>query len=532
MFKLPYVSAKVSHILSIIFLTLPFPLMFQHCGLKTDVAHLSSEDSKNSPLFSTGLISISECSEGFHSENGTCISDHKVCTLNGNLGSKGWLNGSWSSCTVCKGGTTSYSGQCFDNWIVAEAYASELNNCWQDGTWVCLNQKIKGYIGTPDKYAITSATSAQFIIRYTGASSVSLTPDLILLSGTGTKGCVKSVSNGSSASEKIVTISKCSGTGNLRIRIQSGSATQSSGVVLGSFGPSPDIMVINNSGFSNIQTSSMVSNYLGANGSPIPFELIYPSDWQNRTNIPVIIHIHGGAWSAGSYSEDSKLAQAIASLGFIVINTNYTLAPKSPTNYPVLSLPNIAYIGPDDITALVRYVTSKLVDIHADPTKVSIMGGSAGGHLASLEATRSSSTDIKFKCLLELAGPSDLKYAANNSNYPYTAWIIKSVFGNNSNYLNSKSPAKSSSLRASKVAIFHQIRDNIVPIEHALQFSHSLKNKLSSSNLFNVYGREKNNFVGETQMLPFKDSSRVTHLFSDFEMAQNAIKSFLQTQCK
>src|SRR5262249_29813713 len=45
---------------------------------------------------------------------------------------------------------------------------------------------------------------------------------------------------------------------------------------------------------------------------------------------PVLLHIHGGGWFAGSAAGERKFGMTIATAGFVVVNIDYALAPEHP----------------------------------------------------------------------------------------------------------------------------------------------------------------------------------------------------------
>jgi len=459
-------------------------------------------------------------------EQNKCVSNQKSCSSMNKLGSQLWSNNNWSNCKTCAGGYTAFSGQCFENWFAARYYTSYLTNCWHDGIISCPNQLIEGMISAPSVYAATSSQKIEFTIFYTRASKVNLSEKHVLIDGTATSSCKKSIS-GTGLVERKVMITGCSGIGNIRITIAAGSATHVTGASLGEFGPSPNVMIVNKNSFpidSTIKTS--IHSYTGSNGSQINFELSKPSDYQSRKNIPILIWIHGGSWVAGSYKDESALAQSIAKLGFVVVNVNYTLA-KFNSVYPTLKIPNSPYsIGPNDINRLVQFVKDHYKEVNGNINNISIGGGSAGGHLTMLQATRSDNP-INFKCVLAGSAPSDLNLGVNNQNYPYTSWIFQSIFGRDAKDLSYFSPSiQVTNLRAEKLALFHQIRDNLVPIEQTLQMSYQVKTKASNVDLFQFYGFDEN------QIIYKPEPSQVTHLYNDTALLLASMKAFLYTECR
>src|SRR5882724_13268752 len=93
---------------------------------------------------------------------------------------------------------------------------------------------------------------------------------------------------------------------------------------------------------------------------------------------PVLIYIHGGGFVAGNKRTpgspfyDNIMLWAVKS-GFVGVNATYRLAPQSP--WPA---------GPEDLAAVVQWVSSKIAERGGDPSRIYLMGQSAGAvHVAN-----------------------------------------------------------------------------------------------------------------------------------------------------
>ena len=89
---------------------------------------------------------------------------------------------------------------------------------------------------------------------------------------------------------------------------------------------------------------------------------------------PAAVMIHGGAWVGGDKTMDNKvyICQVMAANGYVVFNINYRLAPKVRIKAQV-----------EDAMAAVIWVKEHAKEYGADPERVGVVGGSAGGHLAA-----------------------------------------------------------------------------------------------------------------------------------------------------
>jgi len=103
------------------------------------------------------------------------------------------------------------------------------------------------------------------------------------------------------------------------------------------------------------------------------FDIYIPET--TATRLPLIILVHGGAWSSGDKNDVSAVANFIASQDFVVINTNYRL------------LPDFSYPAPlQDFQMLLQWVNQNSEQYRIDVTRVGMSGHSAGGHLIALYA--------------------------------------------------------------------------------------------------------------------------------------------------
>jgi acetyl esterase/lipase len=95
-----------------------------------------------------------------------------------------------------------------------------------------------------------------------------------------------------------------------------------------------------------------------------------------KASRPIVV-IHGGFWSAGDRGQATLSSRRLAELGFTVFDIDYRLAPQ----------PNWqAAIG--DVKCAMGWVKrhAKSDDWNIDATKLTLLGRSAGGHLALMAA--------------------------------------------------------------------------------------------------------------------------------------------------
>lgn len=100
---------------------------------------------------------------------------------------------------------------------------------------------------------------------------------------------------------------------------------------------------------------------------------IYTED--SLRNAPVIIHFHGGAWRIGNKRSVKQQPQAFNDAGYVFVSAGYPLLPKYPVETQAYSVAKAA-----------AWVRRNIAQYGGDPTRIYLMGHSAGAHLATLVA--------------------------------------------------------------------------------------------------------------------------------------------------
>jgi acetyl esterase/lipase len=102
-----------------------------------------------------------------------------------------------------------------------------------------------------------------------------------------------------------------------------------------------------------------------------------------------ILVIHGGFWSAGQRGEASLASQHLADLGFTVFDADYRLEPQPNWQSAV-----------GDVKCAIGWIKqhASSPEWNVDPTKLTLLGRSAGGHLALIAAYTAEATDLPPTC--------------------------------------------------------------------------------------------------------------------------------------
>jgi acetyl esterase/lipase len=96
---------------------------------------------------------------------------------------------------------------------------------------------------------------------------------------------------------------------------------------------------------------------------------------QGSTRRAAIVVVHGGAWRHGDKGENPASNRWLAANGFLVLDIRYRLAPVADWRVPVA-----------DVGRAVMWLGANADALGIEPTRVALLGRSAGAHLALLAA--------------------------------------------------------------------------------------------------------------------------------------------------
>lgn len=110
--------------------------------------------------------------------------------------------------------------------------------------------------------------------------------------------------------------------------------------------------------------------------SPGGEDLLLDVSWpEGEGPFPMVVNIHGGAFFMATKAIDEALCRHLTNHGYTVINVNYRLAPQH--KFPA---------AVNDCLGAVVWAKAHARDYRGDPSRVAVMGGSAGGNLAGMVA--------------------------------------------------------------------------------------------------------------------------------------------------
>ena len=117
-------------------------------------------------------------------------------------------------------------------------------------------------------------------------------------------------------------------------------------------------------------------------GFSLALDIYRPS--QHARDCPVLLQIHGGAWTIGKNNQGIPLMVRMAAQGWICFSISYRLSPQA--------------VFPDhliDCKRAIHWIKANGISYGADPNFIVVTGGSAGAHLAALTALTAG--DVEFQ---------------------------------------------------------------------------------------------------------------------------------------
>jgi acetyl esterase/lipase len=114
---------------------------------------------------------------------------------------------------------------------------------------------------------------------------------------------------------------------------------------------------------------------------PLKYDVYAPA---GAKNLPCIVIIHGGGWSANDEHIMRGLAREIAKSGrYVVFSIDYRWIGAQDGDDPGNSMAHLI----EDVYGALAHIMEHAVEYGGDPTRIAVTGDSAGGHLSAAAAT-------------------------------------------------------------------------------------------------------------------------------------------------
>lgn len=221
---------------------------------------------------------------------------------------------------------------------------------------------------------------------------------------------------------------------------------------------------------------------------------------------PLVVLVHGGCWMDGTREEMGFYAVNLARRGYVTASVDYRLSEEAP--YPAAI---------DDLRSAVQWLTTNAATYDIDPSRIALMGASAGGHLVEYlgYAANTSTKEYpngsgpKVQAIIPLYGWSDLTDASVNYQY-YMELFLGSKYADAPKLYEEASPITHVDKQDPPTLLLHGTIDTIVPITQA----DNLAKKLEQNDVPYIYAPFKGGYHGYDM---FKDSNpSVMYLIEEF----------------
>jgi acetyl esterase/lipase len=213
-------------------------------------------------------------------------------------------------------------------------------------------------------------------------------------------------------------------------------------------------------------------NHATVNGTPLALDVYLPRE-RPRTPGRAVLVIHGGFWAAGQKGEATLASRRLADLGFTVFDVQYRITPQP--NWKTAT---------GDVKCAIGWVKqhAETADWNVDPRKVTLLGRSAGGHLALMAAYAPEDPELPASCdvtntsvesVIALYAPTDLAWGYK---YPANKWVtdsrakMRAFLGGAPDQAGDRyhalSPLERVTTAAPRTLLAHGGRDQFVPHGH------------------------------------------------------------------
>ena len=152
------------------------------------------------------------------------------------------------------------------------------------------------------------------------------------------------------------------------------------------------------------QAAPTTYTYKTVDGQALQLD-VYAPEAGGAAPVPVIILFHGGSWKAGDKAALASECRYFAQRGIVAVSANYRFVQKGAEG--IAGTKAICLI---DVKSAIRWVKSRAAQLHIDPARTILGGGSAGGHLATMADLNTTTNDPKDDLSIPTAGVALVLY--------------------------------------------------------------------------------------------------------------------------
>jgi acetyl esterase/lipase len=233
--------------------------------------------------------------------------------------------------------------------------------------------------------------------------------------------------------------------------------------------------------------------YVSAGGPEQQLDLFLPT---NKKHLPLIVFIHGGGFGHGDKMGDSLNPDELQLLwaGFAMASINYRLAPGAHWPAPI-----------EDCKAAIRWLKVHADEYGYDPSRIGVIGESAGAQLVALLCTTSGtkkfdtgenldqSSDVN--CAVDLFGPTDFT-AAEVSDDGGAAALFGGPIKDHLDAAKAASPIFYIHPDQPPILVIHGTADHLVPFLQSERFVDAMEKAGAPFYFHTVVGAGHNPYFG------------------------------------
>ncbi len=194
---------------------------------------------------------------------------------------------------------------------------------------------------------------------------------------------------------------------------------------------------------------------------------------------PAVVHVHGGGWVVGSRTEQGiPLMALLSDRGHVCFNVSYRLSPGATWPDHLI-----------DVKRAIAWVREHAEEYGVDPSFITIIGGSAGGHITAMVGLTQGDislqpgfedADCSVQATVPLYAVFDLtdaqkRHAPGFHSMLVEPLLIKAFFADEPERFEDASPIHRVCSNAPPFFVVHGSRDSMVPIEDAQDFVAALR---------------------------------------------------------
>ncbi|MCY7401813.1 MAG: alpha/beta hydrolase [Nocardioides sp.] len=209
-------------------------------------------------------------------------------------------------------------------------------------------------------------------------------------------------------------------------------------------------------------------------------DIYLPAGEDAITDAPVLLQVHGGAWSVGEKNHQGRpLMNRMAAQGWVCVAINYRLSPRD--GWPAQII---------DVKRAIAWVKEHIAEHGGNPDYLVITGGSAGGHLAALaaltpgdrafqpgfeDADTAVQAAVPFYGVYDFAGSTGLRNATEMRDTFLGPRVMQSTWQDAPDLFEAASPILRITPDAPDFFVIHGDSDSLVSVDQARLFVAELR---------------------------------------------------------